>query len=175
MRQINVAVRNRVAEYICGERYVCGNNDYAIAFDFDTEWAAYDTKTARFVTGRRYLDVVFNGDVCPVPVLNNVTMFKVGVFAGDIRTTTPAQVPALKSILDDGCAPLPPPTDVYAQIMEQLNTLASRVDEGQEALGEVEITDDELLEIMLAADVLPCLMDEADRVLTEDGGAILLM
>lgn len=175
MRQINVAVRNRVADYIGGERYVCGNNDYAIVFDFDTEWAAYETKTARFVTGRRYLDVVFNCDVCPVPVLNNVTMFKVGVFAGDIRTTTSAQVPALKSILDNGGTPLPPPTDVYAQIMEQLNALTNRVDEAQEAHDDVEIPDDELLAVLLAADVLPCVADGGGAVLTDEQGAILMM
>jgi hypothetical protein len=65
--------------------------------------------------------VIFDGVVCPVPILSNTRRVKVGVFAGDLATTTPAQVIAMKSILSDGGIPADPPPDVYNQLMEKLN------------------------------------------------------
>lgn len=121
MSEIKITIRDKVA-IANGVVYVCGNSDYTIAFDFDPEWDAYETKTARFVYGEKYTDVVFSGNTCQVPVLTNLYGFKVGVFAGDLHTTTPAKVAAKKSILCSEGAPADPAPDVYNQIMEKLNS-----------------------------------------------------
>ena len=64
---------------------------------------------------------MFTGDRCPVPIIDNATHFYVGVYAGDLHTTTPAYVSARKSILCGGTLPPAPAPDVYMQIMELLN------------------------------------------------------
>lgn len=122
-RVIHVTVRDKIATAPKEALYVCGNSDYSIQFDFDEEWLEYTHKTARFNCGPEPIDVVFSGNICPVPKISNVTHFYVGAYAGDLRTTTPAYVSAKKSILCGSGSPKPPTPDVYAQIMEILNTL----------------------------------------------------
>lgn len=117
---LNVTVRDKVATADAAE-YVCGNSDYTVHFDFDAEWGAYNTKTARFVYGTRYQDVVFTGKDCPVPVIENAFGLNVGVYAGNLCTTTPAYIKTQRSILCGGGSPADPPPDVYNQIIEMLN------------------------------------------------------
>lgn len=122
-RKINVTVSDKIATADHDALYVCGNSDYAIVFDFDSEWDEYESKTARFSHDGVFMDVVFHGNVCPVPVLSDIFGFVVGVFAGNLCTTTPAYVPARKSILCDGGSPAAPPDDVYSQLMARINEL----------------------------------------------------
>lgn len=123
MPEINIQVRNKIA---VAEKavYICGNSDFVVNFDFDSEWNEYQTKTARFTYEGRYTDVVFTGNQCEIPVISDTYKFSVGVFAGDLHTTTPARVACKKSILCGGGVPADPPPDVYAQIMEKLNSLS---------------------------------------------------
>lgn len=123
MHEINITVRNKVATRD-GTDYVCGNSDYVVNFDFDEEWDAYETKTARFAYNGKSIDVIFDGAQCAVPVITNAYFFLVGVFAGNLHTTTPVRVPCVKSILCGGGTPADPPEDVYAQIMEEINSLS---------------------------------------------------
>lgn len=120
MPDINIRVKNKIAT---ADRtiYVCGNSDYVAAFDFDSEWDAYETKTARFSFGGQYTDVVFTGNQCEIPVITNTFSFNVGVFAGDLHTTTSAYISCRKSILCGTGTPAAPTEDVYSQIMELLN------------------------------------------------------
>ena len=118
--EIIIPVKNRIA-YSPTEKIICGNSDYSIVFQFDAEWDEYRAKTARFVFADKYIDVVFEGNVCPCPVLSNVLVVAVGVFAGDLCTTTPALIGCLKSILCGGGVPADPSEDVYNQIMALLN------------------------------------------------------
>ena len=99
MKEITVAVQNKIAKQTNNVVYVCGNSDYAIKFTFDEEWNGLETKTARFIWNGQFEEVVFSGDTCPVPVISNTYSFEVGVYAGNLRTTTPAYVSAKKSIL----------------------------------------------------------------------------
>lgn len=120
-KEILIKIRNKIAERISGE-YVCGNSDFVAVFDFDEEWSAYDVKTARIDIGdSEPYDVVFNGNQCEIPILKDIHSFYIGVYAGNLRTSTPAYVPARKSILCKGGTPATPKPDVYAQIMEMLN------------------------------------------------------
>ena len=119
MPELKITIRDKVATGD-GSRIVCGNSDYKAVFSFDEEWAAYDVKTARFVYpgAGNYIDVVFDGDTCPVPVLHGTIGIKVGVFAGELHTTTSAWFDCEKSILCSGGLPADPLPDVYAQVME---------------------------------------------------------
>lgn len=121
MEVINISVRDKIAKTQGKPVYICGNSTYVVAFDFDDEWAGITVKTARFITGDTYRDEVFEGNQCPVPVFLDTRHIAVGVFAGNLKTTTPAYIPAKKSILCDEGLPEDPPSDVYAQILDLLN------------------------------------------------------
>lgn len=124
MPVINISVENKIAE-ADGTLYVCGNSDFVAKFAFDAEWEAYENKTARFCYNNSYVDVVFTGNECPVPIISGTYFFNIGVYAGNLHTTTPARVPCKKSILCDTGFPADPPNDVYNQIMAKLNSLES--------------------------------------------------
>ena len=121
-----VEIKNKEASAVAGY-IVCGNSDYSITFAFDSEWAALPVKTARFVYTQddqvKYKDVVFEGVTVEVPILRDITEVFVGVFAGELHTTTPLRIACKKSILCgvDSIQDEPTP-DVYAQILELVNT-----------------------------------------------------
>lgn len=126
-RVINITIRDKLAVVADRTVYVCGNSDYTVHFDFDAEWDAYKTKTARFIFGSKYKDVVFDGNECPVPIISNAYGLNVGVFAGDLHTSTPAYVETERSILCGAGSPADPDPDVYAQIMSKLNMISDDI------------------------------------------------
>lgn len=99
MPNINITVREKIAHTISDTCIVCGNSDYVAVFDFDAEWDAYEVKTARFIWGGTYTDVAFTGNECPVPVIPDAVSVLVGVYAGDLHTTTAAAIGVRRSIL----------------------------------------------------------------------------
>lgn len=122
MPVIEIEVRNKVARQTNDETYTCDNSDYNAVFDLDAEWDAYPLKTARFEWNGEFADIVFAGNTCPAPEVHNTSCVKIGVYAGNLRTTTPADVLAKKSILSGDAIPHEaPPEDVYNQIMAELN------------------------------------------------------
>ena len=129
MPDISIKIRDKIAQTQGSPEIVCGNSDYTAVFDFDAEWSDYDAKTARFIwrdilTGRmRYMRVLFTGSIVSVPAVYNTDKLLIGVYAGDIRTTTPAAVPCARCITDDQPAHDPPPEDVYEQLLEYLANL----------------------------------------------------
>ncbi|MGM9683131.1 MAG: metallophosphoesterase family protein [Eubacteriales bacterium] len=127
-KTISVRIRDKIATADISACIVCGNSDYVIDFDFDEEWEAYNAKTARFIYGDGiYTDVVFDGNQCNVPVVSNTYSVTVGVYAGNLHTTTPAYIPAKKSILCGKGTPEAPNDDVYSEIMARLNTVPEQV------------------------------------------------
>jgi hypothetical protein len=101
---IKITVAEKIATNTTpGEVIVCGNSDYTVTFDLDAEWAAEPNRTARFVYYkdglRLYQDKPFTGTTVDVPKLSNINYVEVGVYAGDLRTTTPARVLCDRSIL----------------------------------------------------------------------------
>ena len=118
---LHVAVVDKIATFRQRDGViVCGNKGYRVKFTFDSEWDGLEVKTARFIYNNTVVDKVFEGDTVDVPVIRNAPLAAVGVFVGDLQTTTPAFIPCTKSILcSDGLPPDPAP-DVYAQIMELL-------------------------------------------------------
>lgn len=124
MNIINVTVREKIARASERARIVCGNSDYAVQFDFDGDWSAENVKTARFTTDNGiYTDVQFEGDTCTVPILANTRTLQVGVYAGNLRTTTAALIHAVPCITDPDGTPADPTPDVYNQLMERFNAM----------------------------------------------------
>ena len=106
MRILHISVLDKKATYLSRDGdIVCGNSDYVIEFAFDTEWAVHDEKVARFIWNSAYKDVTFTGTTCPVPIITNASEVEVGVYAGELSTTTPATIGCQKSIL---CHSAPP-------------------------------------------------------------------
>lgn len=105
--------------------YICDNSDFIIKFNFDAEWDAYDSKTARFCYNSKYVDTVFTGDSCAIPIISDTNDISIGVYAGNLHTTTPALVLCEKSILGGSGFPADPPDDVYNQIMELIQGLGT--------------------------------------------------
>lgn len=123
---IQIQVRNKVAVNLTPEKViVCGNSGYELEFLFDEEWASETVKTARFVYrkgGQNYYDeVVFSGNTVNAPVLSGINSVLVGVYAGDLITTTPAVVECDKSILCGSGTHKDPTPDVYNQLVELIN------------------------------------------------------
>lgn len=124
---IEITVRDRVATHVGEDYYICGNSDYVIHFDFDEEWDALDIKTARFIAEGNilYPDQIFSGSECPMPIIKDTNNIRVGVFAGNLQTSTPARVPAVKSILCGTGTPAAPEEDAYHQAMEEMAKVAT--------------------------------------------------
>lgn len=104
MPNIKITVAGKIATNTTpGVVIVCGNSDYTVTFDLDAEWAAETARTARFVYHKDglslYQDVAFTGTTVAVPVLSGISYVLVGVYAGSLRTTTPAKVLCDRSIL----------------------------------------------------------------------------
>lgn len=123
---IDIIVANKIATAVGSSVIVCGNSDYTVTFSFDNEWGDLAAKTARFSFIKdgqlKFIDVPFTGNVCNAPVLSNIKRVGIGVYAGDLYTTTGAVIDCKKSILCDGGVNEPPEEDVYNQIMDLFNT-----------------------------------------------------
>lgn len=103
MENIKISVSNKIPALEGTPSIVCGNSGYTITFAFDEEWAELPVKTARFVYSSggvmKHQDAAFEGDTVAVPVLSNIREVWVGVFAGDLTTTTRVRIPCKPSIL----------------------------------------------------------------------------
>lgn len=130
MKNINIIVENKRATVVGSPVIVCGNSDYTVTFQLDNEWSLTGPKTARFVYVKQgevmHEDRVFEGNTVAVPVLSDVAFVNVGVFAGDLCTTTPARVNCHPSILCGSGAVQEPTPDVYSQIMALFNEMAEK-------------------------------------------------
>lgn len=121
MPDIHISIKNKIASG--SGSIVLDNTDYSVVFSFDDEWAEYPTKTMRVSFGTEHIDTIFEGDTVLLPRISGAGAISIGVYAGDIHTTTPALIECRDSILTAGGSPAAPPEDVYAQIMEKLNSI----------------------------------------------------
>ena len=130
MKDIRISIRDKISNNVSHDTYVCGNSDYRIVFDFDEEWEAHPVKTARIKYGGVYQEVVFTGNVCDFPIIHDARMISVGVYAGNLSTTTPAIITAYRSILSGDEAHTEPTEDVYNQLVGLVEAGAVRGESG---------------------------------------------
>lgn len=119
MPTINISIRDKRAAAEPA-MIVCGNSDYIVEFAFDAEWEQEPIRTARFIANGSYRDVVFTGNLCAVPIITDATEVHIGVFAGNLRTSTGARIPCTRSITYGDGSPAPETEDVYAQLIEMI-------------------------------------------------------
>lgn len=100
MKTLHVIVRDKIATYRSRDGViVCGNNNYyKISFKFDSEWDTQPKKFVRFIWDGKYCDRELVNDECMIPPISNATEVTVGVYAGNLWTTTPAYIPCKRSI-----------------------------------------------------------------------------
>lgn len=138
-KQIHISVKDKIACLVDEEQFlVCGNNDYDVVFDFDSDWEGISAKTAVFVYGNTPIHQPFVGNICEGVEIKNSTICAIGVFAGDIKTTTGATIECKTSIRDFGGVPKPPSKEVYDEIMDLLNKAISGGGGGNVDLSEIE-------------------------------------
>ena len=120
---LHVTVSRCVATYSQRDGYIiCGNSGYKIQFTFDSEWDDKPVRVARFISCGKPRDIVFVGSTVSVPVMHNTDRVMVGVFSGNLQTTTSAVIPCKRSVLCPNGSPPDPAPDVYAQIIDLLNS-----------------------------------------------------
>ena len=120
MKEIHISVREGVALQTDHTPYITGDGEYRVVFDLEKEWEAHPLRTARFQTEGSYVDVVFRGNQCRVPVFTYARTLEVGIFAGNLRTTTPARIFLREGIRSAWGSPEAPAPNVYDQLMEAL-------------------------------------------------------
>lgn len=124
MPTINISVENKVAKLTSDSVIVCGNSDYTIEFDFDSEWDDFEAKTVRvaYIKKGRHecVDVLFENSTVTIPAVYGVQQVAIGVYAENIHTTTPAFIPCEACITDGEPVHQPPTPDVYNQLLEYL-------------------------------------------------------
>ena len=126
MDNIVIRIRERHAMLMTQSYIVNGNTGYVIEFDFDSEWDEFAEKTARFVYcdkqgARHWIDVPITGNTCNTPKLERIDRVEVGVYAGNIRTSTSALIPCIWSITDLQGELYTPERDFFNEAMELLN------------------------------------------------------
>ena len=121
---LHIEVRDKIARLVNQDEFlVCGNSDYEVHFDFDEVWNGHFAKTALFVFGDTTVDQPFTGNVCKGVEITKATKCFIGVFTGDIITTTKADVKCFLSIRDIAKTPKAPEEDVYNKIIELINNI----------------------------------------------------
>ena len=150
-----ISVKNKRAKNLSKIKYVCGNSDYTVAFDLDDDWDGLDAKTARFrASDGTVIDTPFTGSTCPFPKIMDAYRVDVGIFVGNLKTTTNAVVECERSALSSDGPPPDPVPDVYAQIMEMLNRLLASGGFGEENAGKLVVigADGKLIPITLGSE-----------------------
>ena len=129
MPTIDIIIRNKTASAVNPPCIVCGNSDYNVKFNFDEEWQAHSNKIGVFAYNRdgewQSEKVLFEGDTCPVPPLHGVRSVWIGVTAGDVRTSTPADVPCRMGATDFSDTTEKPSEDIWTQILDKLDTVGT--------------------------------------------------
>ena len=134
MKTFNIKVERRVATFLRREGYIiCGNSDYKINFTFDSEWSDHDEKTARFIWNNAYQDVTFSGNECTVPTIDNASEVHIGVYVGELKTTTSAVIPCHKSVKCESTVGQP------EQVKEYRDAAAGYAEEAKAALNSIEM------------------------------------
>lgn len=143
MPVIKIQVRNKVPKVINQtplpegwkdpRSVVCYNgwdeNTYTIKWDLDKEWTKFEHLTMHVTfPDDTSTDVLFKGNTCPLPPIQSPGNTYVGLYAGNIHSTTPAKLCAMRSTLSKGG--FPPKTDAYLDV---LNELEGKLDKNQGA------------------------------------------
>lgn len=120
---IVIKVVDKVPIVASGPQYVvCDNSDYTVVWQLDEEWAQLEHRTMQVnYKDGTYERVLFTGDSCTLPAIPVSGPVHVGLFAGDIHTTRPARLLAVRSATTDNGEERDPMPNGYAQAIKALD------------------------------------------------------
>jgi hypothetical protein len=123
MNAIKITVEKKIASVEGLPEIVCGNSGYTLSFAFDNEWSDEQNKVARFSFNKNnkkcFIDMPIENNTCQVPVLVGIALVRVGVYAGELKTTTGAKIKCIKSIIcDDAEATEEGMQNLYEKVLE---------------------------------------------------------
>jgi hypothetical protein len=126
MEVIKIDVKQKIASVEGTPIIVCGNSDYTMSFTFDDEWNDEKNKVARFRFKKfglkKFIDMPIHDDTCRVPKLVGIGLVRVGVYAGNLKTTTGAKIECQKSILCDDAEEMAEPFEnLYDELHSELD------------------------------------------------------
>lgn len=129
---IVIKVVDKVPIVASGPQYVvCDNSDYTVVWQLDEEWAQLEHRTMQVnYKDGTYERVLFTGDSCTLPAIPVSGPVHVGLFAGDIHTTRPVRLLAVRSATTDSGVERDPMPNGYAQVIEALD---AKLDKNQGA------------------------------------------
>lgn len=133
MPNITIKIRDKIATVEGSPVIVCGNDGYKAIFDTDAEWSAYEILTMRicwtdtFSGQPRHTDVPYIRSMgyADIPAIADAYEVQIGLYAGDIRTTTPARVPCERCITDGGTYHEDPDPQTYAALLALLAEISA--------------------------------------------------
>ena len=126
MPELIIKIKDKIAKPL-NNCVICSNSDYTVKFIFDEEWEKEPLRIARFIWNKQYVDVQFTGDTCEVPIISKTNNLAIGVYAGDLRTTTPAILTCYTSILCEDVIEHSVTPSEYEEIMKLLNAQATDI------------------------------------------------
>ena len=126
MPELIIKIKDKIAKPL-NNCVICNNSDYTVKFIFDEEWEKEPLRIARFIWNKQYVDVQFTGDTCEVPIISKTNNLAIGVYAGDLRTTTPAILTCYTSILCEDVIEHSVTPSEYEEIMKLLNAQATDI------------------------------------------------
>lgn len=141
---IVIKVTDKVPELVSGPEYVvCDNSDYTVVWQLDEEWAQLEHRTMQVnYKDGTYERVLFTGSSCTLPAIPVSGPVHVGLFAGDIHTTRPARLLAVRSATTDSGEERDPMPNGYAQAIEALDAKLDK-SQGAENAGKALVVDAE--------------------------------
>ena len=141
---IVIKVTDKVPELVSGPPYVvCDNSDYTVVWQLDEEWAQFEHRTMQVnYKDGTYERVLFTGNSCTLPAIPVSGPVHVGLFAGDIHTTRPARLLAVRSATTDSGEERDPTPDGYAQAIKVLDGKLDK-DQGKENAGKALVVGDD--------------------------------
>lgn len=141
---IVIKVTDKVPELVSGPQYVvCDNSDYTVVWQLDEEWAQFEHRTMQVnYKDGTYERVLFTGDTCALPAIPVPGPVHVGLFAGDIHTTRPARLLAVRSATTDGGEERDPMSNGYAQAIQALDAKLDK-NQGAENAGKALVVGDD--------------------------------
>lgn len=170
---IVIKVTDKVPELVSGPDYVvCNNSDYTVVWQLDEEWAQFEHRTMQVnYKDGTYERVLFTGDSCALPALPVPGLVHVGLFAGDIHTTRPARLLAVRSATTDSGEERDPMPDGYAQAIKALDGKLDK-NQGAENAGKAMVVgeDGNVVPGKAQGSSLPAMSsDTKGKMLTNDG------
>lgn len=125
MYEISITVQNKKAQVQGNPVIVCGNSDYVLSFDLDSDWdevTGIKAQIAYLQNGHtvRQTVPVLPGGMSPFPAISGAREVQIGVYGGSIRTAAPAVIPCMPCETDIPGARKTAENDVYNAIMEVL-------------------------------------------------------